>query len=232
MWRIGIKRDFALFACSLERCAHLLYRVVWNAAVGTAVKPEHWRIDLRDHINRVLRLQRIDCADYSSVPRATGSHRLIVCSVKPRDTSAPAKAGDSQLVGIGPAGGLGVSDAGVEIGHHLRVRHFAHDLADDLRNLGHFRHVALSREQLGRNRKVAELGEAAAHILDVLMHAKNFLYHEHDRETGPGRRHGAIRDHIAVFRRHFNFARDEAVGGRGDGLRRHRQHRRGETCAE
>ena len=43
------------------------------------------------------------------------------------------------------------------------------------------RDVALAREQLGRDGEIAELGEAPADVLDVLVHAEDLVHDQHDR---------------------------------------------------
>ena len=63
----------------------------------------------------------------------------------------------------------------------------------------------------------------------MLVYAEDFLHYEHHRKAGPRCGHGAIGHHVAVFGRHLDFASDQSVGRRSDGLRRNRQDRRGET---
>ena len=67
---------------------------------------------------------------------------------------------------------------------HLVVRLLADDVADDLLDVGHLRKVGDARVDLGRDRHVAQLGEAAADVLDVFVDAEDLLVHQDDREVG------------------------------------------------
>jgi hypothetical protein len=69
--------------------------------------------------------------------------------------------------------GFSVGDGGVEVGHDLFGRRLLDDLRDDLLRIGDFGRVPLPREELGGDREIAGLGEAAANILDVLVHPPN-----------------------------------------------------------
>ena len=59
--------------------------------------------------------------------------------------------------------------------------------------------------------KVAQLRESAAHILDVLVHAEDFLHDEDYRKLAVLVRHGAIRGHGAIARDEFYFSGDKAL---------------------
>src|SRR6478735_5912763 len=68
-----------------------------------------------------------------------------------------------------------------------------------------------------RDGVVAGLGEAAADVGDVRVHAEDFLHHQDGAEAGARRRHGAIGHHVlAVLGLHADRAGSEAVGRRGD----------------
>ena len=68
------------------------------------------------------------------------------------------------------------------------------------------RHVALAGVQLGGDGQVAELGEPAADVLDVLVDAEDFLHDQHDRERPALRRHRPVGGHLAVLDGDLDFA--------------------------
>ena len=96
----------------------------------------------------------------------------------------------------------------------------------------YFGRIALARVEFRRDGEVTGLGDAPADVLDVLVHAEDFLHDQHDREIAARRRHRAVGRHLAVLGRHLDLAGDQAFGGGGDGLRRHRQHGQREARAE
>jgi uncharacterized membrane protein len=92
--------------------------------------------------------------------------------------------------------------------------------------------VALAREQFRRDREVAELGEAADDVLDVLVHAEDLLHHEHHRKPPARRRHGAVGRDFPVRHRDLHLAGGEALAARRDhGVGAHRQRFRGKLLA-
>ena len=107
--------------------------------------------------------------------------------VEPDDPAAPAEAGDAELRGVALARPLGPGDGRVEVRHHLGVGHLGDDLGDDLLDVLDLRDVPLPGVQLGGDGQVAELGEPAADVLDVLVDAEDLLHDEDDRER-PARR--------------------------------------------
>ena len=126
-------------------------------------------------------------------------------------------------------------DRRVEVRHHLRVRHLRDDRRHDLLRIGHLGDVALAGEELGRDRQVPELGEAPAHVADVLVDAEDLLDDEDDGEAASGRGHRAVAGQVGVRSgdRHLTgdepgrVGRDERVGrdwqyrgGEADGQRR------------
>jgi hypothetical protein len=138
-----------------------------------------------------------------------------VCRIQPHDAAAPAEADDADAIAVDLAGLLRPVDRGVEILHDLLVGDLADHLADDLADVRHLRDVALAREQLGRNRHVAGLREAADHVLDVLVDAEDLGHHHHERELRVALGHRAVRGHVADL----HLAGDEAGRVGGDGLR-------------
>ena len=101
--------------------------------------------------------------------------------VQPHDTPAPAEAGHRRPVGPALAGLLGPAQRGVQILHDLGVRHLADD-GQNLPDIGQLRDIPLAGVQFGRNGQIAQLGQPPTDILDVFVHAKDFLHDEHDRQ--------------------------------------------------
>ncbi len=117
----------------------------------------------------------------------------------------------------------------------MAVRHLGDDLGQDLLNVGDIRNIALPRVKRRRHGEVAEFGEPAADILDVLMDAEDLLHDQHGRERPAARRHGAIGGDAAVGDRDLDLAglepggiggyhrlRHDRVGGKREAAR--------ETC--
>ena len=146
--RVGKQDDFAFLARRLQRRAHLLHGVVRNATVGRAVQAEHRRVDKCCHVHRVFRFERAGRAGQRAVPGNASLDCRIVRGIEPDDAPAPAKAGHREFVGVGLARRFGKRDAGIKIGHDLRIGYFADHFGDDFRDLGDLRHVALPRVQL------------------------------------------------------------------------------------
>jgi hypothetical protein len=64
--------------------------------------------------------------------QATPAFSFGLCAAYSQvDASAPAEAGDAERA-MSPPLATGPGDAGVEVGHHLRVGHLGDDVADDL----------------------------------------------------------------------------------------------------
>ncbi len=90
------------------------------------------------------------------------------------------------------------------------------------------RDVALAGVHLGGDGEVAELGEPAADVLDVLVDAEDLLDDEDHGQVRAAGRHGAVGGDLAVGDGDLHLAGLEAVGvGRdrlgGDGLGGHRE---------
>jgi len=73
-------------------------------------------------------------------------------------------------------------DGRVEVSHDLRVGRLRNDLANQLLHLRNLARVTLTREELRRDREVAQLGQAAAHAFDVLVRAEDLVHHEQHRQ--------------------------------------------------
>ncbi|MNC85119.1 hypothetical protein D3C83_06980 [compost metagenome] len=85
-------------------------------------------------------------------------------------------------------------------------------LGENLLVVGELRDVALAAVEVDCDCEVTELGEAAADVLDVLVHAEDFLNHQHQRELAAFFRHGAVRRHRAGHGLDLHLAGGEAVG--------------------
>ena len=66
--------------------------------------------------------------------------------------------------------------------HDLGVRHLADD-GQNLPDIGQLRDIPLAGVQFGRDGQITQLGQPPAHILDVFVHAKDFLHDKHDRQS-------------------------------------------------
>ena len=75
-----------------------------------------------------------------------------------------------------------VGQHGLQVPPHLVVRHLADDAVQDRVHVAHLAGVAVPMQQLGCHGGIALLGEAPAHVADVLMHAEDLLGHDHQRE--------------------------------------------------
>jgi hypothetical protein len=78
--------------------------------------------------------------------------------------------------------------------------------------VGHLGKVRVAEVDLGRDRQVAELGKAAADILDVSVDSEDFLVHQDDGEAGSLRRAGVVGRQLAVRDRDLHFAGVQAGG--------------------
>src|SRR5262249_43614585 len=87
--RVGVEHDLA----RLLRLGPL----VRDAGRGPAVKAPPRRVEILDHIDRVLGLQLIRGAHEPAVPRHAGLEVLAVRRVQPDDPAAPAEAGDAEF---------------------------------------------------------------------------------------------------------------------------------------
>ena len=152
---------------------------------------------------------------------------LGLCAAYSQVTRPPQqKAGDREFARVALARGLGEGNGRVEIAHHLCVGNLGDHLLEDglvVRQLGD---VALPRVKLHRDRHVALLGEPPAHILDVLVHAKDLLHDQNDWKRATRRRHRPVGRNAPVRRLDFDLAGGKAIGIRGNhGLGAHRLHR-------
>ena len=143
--------------------------------------------------------------------------------VEPNLSSAPAKPRHGQASHVGLAAGLGPGDRGIEVGCHLAVRHLGDD-RHDIVDVGELCDVAFAGEQGRRHGEVPLLGKAAAEILDVFVHAEDFV-DDQDRGKWPARSgHGPISGDLSIGNRDLHFADRQTVAVGRDGLRGDRPH--------
>jgi hypothetical protein len=76
----------------------------------------------------------------------------------------------------------GPCHTGIQISRHLRIGRFGHDLLHQPLHVGDLRRVALPREQIGRDREIAELREAPAQIPNVLVQAEDLVHDQQHRQ--------------------------------------------------
>ncbi len=95
---------------------------------------------------------------------------------------------------------------------------------EDLLPVADLRDVALAGIEFRGDGAVPQLGEAPANVLDVLVHAEDFLHDQHDREILARGGHRAIRGNLTVGDRDLDFTGLEAFGAGRDRLRGDRLH--------
>ena len=154
-----------------------------DRGVLPAIEAQQRAFQLVGDIDRGQRLDRAGGALDRPVP---GDRRLQVRIVRGIEPGVAAAAAEP---GLGDRGGAALvlrrpGERGVEVAVHLVVRLLADHLADDLLDVGHLREVGDAGIDFGRDRHVAELGEAAAGVLDVFVDAEDLLVHQDDREIG------------------------------------------------
>ncbi|KAG1200455.1 hypothetical protein G6F35_012371 [Rhizopus arrhizus] len=187
-----------------------------DAGVFAAVRPQDRRLQLIHQAQHRLRLQLAGLAAQLAVERRAGLEFRVVGGVEPDLAAAPAETYDAQLVRIAAVSRRPFR-GGVQVTLDLRIRHLADDLGLQLRDLGVLRRVALAREQFGRDGQIAQMGQPAAHVLDVLVHAENLGHHDHGRQILLALRRRTIGGHLAVRRGDVDLAGGEPLGVRGDG---------------
>ena len=202
-------------AGTLERGHHALDGLVRDAAVGATVEREHRLLDLRGDVDRMVRRVDRGIAHHATVPGHTGLDLRVARGIQPGDAATPAKARDADFLGMS-AICCRPRHRGIEVRHHLRVRHLAHHVLDEARDVGVLGRIALPCIQLGRDREVTRLRKATADILDVLVHAEDLLHHQHGRQPSLAGRCGAVGGHLAVRCGDLHFAGGQSLGIGGD----------------
>ena len=216
----------ALAAAGLgQRHPHAVNVRQRNAGVLAAIGAQHRRLQVPDRAQYRARLQLAGLAAQLPVPGSARAQLGIVRGVEPDLASAPAKPQDAQSARVAAMLG-GPGRCGVQVALHLRVGHLADDFRLQLGNIGVARRVALAREQLGRHRQIPQVRQAAADILDVLVHAEYLGHHQQRGQVLLALRRGAIGRHLAVGHRNVHPAGQQAGGVGGYRRLRHRLPRR------
>jgi hypothetical protein len=114
----------------------------------------------------------------------------------------------------------------------LKVGHLAENLLVQLLDRRIRVRVALPLEEVGRDRKIAKLGEAPADIGDMFVHAERLVNHDDHGQMRLALRLCPISGHQRIARLDADFARLEAFAVRMDRLRGHGQHACREASAE
>ncbi len=78
-------------------------------------------------------------------------------------------------------------------------------------NVGQARNIALASVQLRRDRQVTGLRQSPAEVLDVFMHAEDFLHDEDRRQVLPAGGRARYAGDLAVLHLDLHLARFEAV---------------------
>ncbi|KAG1393354.1 hypothetical protein G6F59_014383 [Rhizopus arrhizus] len=148
-------------------------------------------MQLVDHVIGKALEQRAVADAELAVPGDGGAYVGVVRGVHPRQAPAPAKARHRHAAGVA-AVLRGPGHAGIQVGEHLLVRHLADQVGDELGDVGIDRGIALALVEVGGHRQVAGLGDPAADVLDVLVHAEDLLHDQHDGQVAAAFRRGVI----------------------------------------
>ena len=82
--------------------------------------------------------------------------------------------------------------------------------------------AAVARVHLGGGGVVAQLGEAAAHVSSVLVHAEDLWHHQQHRVLARRGGYRAVGRNLAVSQGNAEFAGHQAQAVGAEGLRQHR----------
>ena len=138
-------------------------------------------------------------------------------SVKPHLPTAPAKAGATQLRDVCGFRALGPTYGGIQIESNLLVGYLGDDL-HNRRDISEAGDVAPAGEQIRRHRKIPELRQTAADILDVFVDAEDLMNDDYGGERTTRRWHRTVSGNLAAFNWNRNFAGHEAVSIRSHSL--------------
>ena len=136
--------------------------------------------------------------------------------IEPGDPATPAIAGDADALRI-TAIAADKSGEGIEITHHLRVRHLGDDLGKELLEIGDLGRVALPLIKIRRDGVIACLGKATDDVADPFMNPENFLHDDDHRQVLPSLGLGAIGAHLDAARRKADHAGIQPIGGGRNG---------------
>ncbi len=176
---------------------HCLDRIQRNTVIEFAVKTQHGHRECRRNIKGVCRLQVSAITLKAAIPGNSGTQIRIMGGIEPNNTATPAESRNAQAAQIAIIGG-GPGSGGIQIGHDLGIGDFTDNFGKNGWNIANLANIALSHIQIGCDREVAQLGKAAANILNILVNAKNFLNHHHHRQIGCPCRLGTVSRNLAI----------------------------------
>ena len=197
--RVGVEDQVARLARPLQGRAHGVHVLARNALVQPAVEAEHGRLELGDLLqgpgarvvaHELARLGRSEAA----VP---GHARLDLREARagrPHHRAAPAETGDGDALAVEEGLLARPGERAAHVAHHLLVMGGTHQRLDALEVLRRGERVArvVAEEELRRGGDVAQLGEAAADVLDVRVDAEHLVDHDHERVAALARRTGHV----------------------------------------
>ena len=167
-----------------------------NAGVLAAIGAQHRRLQVPTALSTGRGFSSLGSPP--SCPYQAAPARSWDCARhRARPGVRPSKTQDAQPARVAAMLG-GPGRGGIQVAH-LRVGHLADNLRLQLGDIGIARRVALAREQLGRHRQIPQMRQAAADILDVLVHAEYLGHHQQRGQVLLARRRA--RDRPASCRR-------------------------------
>ena len=165
---------------------------------------------IRD-IDRMGRLQGTMPGDQSAIPGDTGFHFGLMRGIKPGDATAPAIACDRHFGRIATVQ-TRPHQAGIQVAHHLLVRHLAHNILNQRGYLLVLGGIALTLVKLWRNGKITFASKTTADVANVLMQPENLLHHQDYRKPARAVWRSKVRLDAAILYGHLNGAMFQAFG--------------------
>jgi hypothetical protein len=206
-----VDHDLGVGVGLLEQVAELPGVLRARAGVLLAVQAEERGLDVLHHVEAGHRIRRVRVgAGRRAVPR----HRGLDVGVGRRHLvhggAAPAMAGHADL-GRADAGPLlRPVHRGGGIAQDLLAGHRQDDLQDRL-DVRDMTHAAFPLEQLGRDRVVAVLGEAARDVLHPLVHPPDLRDDQDDGGVGGVGGPGLVHRHVVAADRYGGVPGDDAL---------------------
>ena len=141
----SVEDDVALGLALLQGFAHFFDTGLGDSLILTAIEAENGDFERGGEVDGVTGLQGGGLAFHPTVPGGTSSNFRIVDGIKPDDPASPAETGDGSLLAVALVL-VGVREGGVNVGHYLRIGHFAHDVAHECLHVFDVGGVALPSE--------------------------------------------------------------------------------------
>lgn len=129
-----------------EGFLHAFHTLDGDACVSCAVETEDGGIDFCDPINRVFGCEFGWIAFEPTIPCGGGFDFWTVCTVQPRDSTAPTKTRDGEFGWVDEFLTGSVGHAGIQVAHHLGIGDFTGDVLLDVLNVAQGRHITLADE--------------------------------------------------------------------------------------